>query len=41
MCKGCDIRHVWEGRMKLWPDEQYDVVLQEAVRCEQSLRNTH
>jgi len=27
--------------MNLWRDEQYDVLLQEAVRCDQSLHNSH
>ena len=27
--------------MKLWRDEQYDVLLQEAVHCDQSFRNSH
>ena len=26
--------------MKLWRDEQFDTLLQEAVRCDQSLRNS-
>ena len=38
--KGCDIRRLLERCMKLWRDEQFDVLLQEAVRCDQSLRNS-
>ena len=29
--KGCDIHCLLERRMKLWCDEQFDVLLQEAV----------
>ena len=39
--KGCDIRRLLERCMKLWRDEQYDVLLQEAIHCDQSLRNSH
>ena len=39
--KGCDICRLLERRMKLWHDEQYDVLLQEAVCCDQSLRYSH
>ena len=28
-------------RMSMWCDQQFDVLLQEAIRCNQSLRNTH
>ena len=41
MRKGCDICRLLEMCMKLWRDELYDVLLQEAVRCDQSLRNSH
>ena len=41
MHKGYDIRCLLEGCMKLWRDEQYDVLLQEAARCDQSLCNSH
>ena len=27
--------------MSMWCDQQFDVLLQEAIRCDQSLRNTH
>lgn len=40
MRKGCDIRRLFDCRMKLWRDEQFDVLLQEAVRYDQSLRNS-
>ena len=39
--KGCDFRRLLERRMKLWHDGQFDALLQEAVRCDQSLRNSH
>ena len=39
--KGCDIRRLLESRMKLWRDGQFDALLQEAVRCDQSLCNLH
>ena len=39
--KDCDIRRLLERRMKLWQDEQYDVLLQEAIRCDQSLKSSH
>ena len=39
--KGYDIRRLLERRMNLWRDEQCDVLLQEAVRCDRSLRNSH
>ena len=39
--KGCDIRRLLERRMNLWRDEQYDVLIQEATRCDRSLRNSH
>ena len=38
--KGCDIRHLLERRKKLWRDEQFDTLVQEAVRCDQSLHNS-
>jgi len=37
VCKGCDIHCLLDHHMKLWRDEQFDVLLQEAVRCDQSL----
>ena len=39
--KGCDIRRLLERCMKLWRDGQFDALLQEAIRCDQSLRNSH
>ena len=41
MRKGCDIRRLLERRMNLWRDEQFDVLLQEAVCCDHSLHNSH
>ena len=41
MRKGCDIHHLLERRMNLWHDEQYDVLIQEAIRCDRSLHNSH
>ena len=40
MCKSCDIHHLLERRMNLWHDEQFDVLIQEAIRCDWSLRNS-
>jgi len=39
--KGCDICCLLERRMYLWRDEQYDVLLQEAARCDQYLHNSY
>lgn len=39
--KGCDIRRLLDRRLSLWQNEQYDVLLQEAARCDQSLRNSY
>ena len=39
--KGCDIRSLLERHMNLWHDEQYDVLIQEAIHCGRSLRNSH
>ena len=40
MRNGCDICHLLERRMNLWRDEQYDVLIQEAIRYDRSLRNS-
>ena len=40
MRKGCDICRLLERHMKLWHNGQFDALLQEAVRCDQSLRNS-
>jgi hypothetical protein len=35
--KACDIRRILTRRLSLWTDNQYDVLLQEAVRCDRQL----
>ena len=37
--KGKDIRRVLERRMDLWKRSEYDLLLQEAIRCDQSLKS--
>ena len=37
--KGADIRSVIERRLDMWDGERYDIQVQEAVRCDKSLRN--
>jgi len=39
--KGSDIRRLLEGRMAMWKNGQFDALLQEAARCDLSLRNSH
>ena len=39
--KGCDIRRLLDRCMSMWTDSQFDVLLQEAIRCDQSLHNSH
>ena len=39
--KGCDICRLLERRMNLWCDEQYDLLIQEAIHCNCSLRNSY
>ena len=39
--KSADVRRVLERRMSMWKKEEFDQLLQEAVRCDRSLRNTH
>lgn len=41
VCKGCDIKRLFERHMSLWTDEQYDALLQETVHYNQSLCNSH
>ena len=38
--KTVDIRGVLERRMRMWKDEEFDLLLQEAVRCDKPLRNS-
>ena len=39
--KGIDIRRVIERRLKLWSDEEFDQLVDEAVRCDKTLRFPH
>ena len=39
--KGSDIRRLLKHCMSMWCDQQSDFLLQEGVRHDQSLRNTH
>ena len=39
--KGWDIRRLLERRLSLWLDNQFDVLLQEAQRCDQALLNSY
>ena len=41
MHEGCDIHQFLERRMNLWRDKQFDVLIQEAIRCDQSICNSH
>ena len=38
--KGTDIHHLLECRMAMWQNRQFDALLQEAARCDHSLRNS-
>ena len=33
-----DIRRVLERRLKLWKEQQFDVLMQEVVRCDKALK---
>ena len=37
--KGCDIRRLLERRLGLWHEGKFDVLLQEAMRCDKALKN--
>ena len=39
MKKGNDIRRLLERRLSLWNEEKFDVLLQEAVRCNRALKH--
>ena len=39
--KGADIRRLLDRRLTLWKDESFDVLIQEAERCDRSLRNSY
>ena len=39
--KGWDIRRLFKRRLSLWLDNQFDVLLQEAQRCDQALLNSY
>ena len=39
--KGSDIRQLLERRLSMWSSDQFDVLLQEAVRCDRSLCNSY
>ena len=39
--KGVDIRRVIERRLDMWDKENYDVLVQEAVRCDKLLKSHH
>ena len=41
MHKSCDIRRRLERHMPLWKEDQFDVLLQEAIHCDQVFHNSH
>ena len=41
MHKGADIRRLLDRRLTLWKNESFDVLIQEAERCDRSLRNSY
>lgn len=38
--KGADIREVLEKRMKKWSDEEYDILVDEAVMCDKTMKTS-
>jgi len=38
--KGCDIRRLLDRRLSMWQDGKFDVLRQEAQRCDRSLCNS-
>ena len=41
MHKSCDVRRLLQHRMSLWKEDQFDVLLQEAICCDQVFHNSH
>ena len=39
--KAADIRRVLERSIMMWKNNEFDQLLQEAIRCDRSMRNTH
>ena len=39
--KGSDIRRTIERRLKLWSDEEYDQLVDEAIGCDKTIRRRH
>ena len=39
--KVCDIRRLLERRLTLWGEEKFDVLLQEACRCDKALKSRY
>ena len=39
--KGADVRRLLERRISLWREEKFDLLIQEAARCNQALQQSH